>query len=68
MTRGNRKMRPFKCAKCGTWADKLVYDDIKIVPCVVDECDGEMDRKLSAPAGNGNCAHGFLGGTSKRLI
>ncbi|QEG09216.1 hypothetical protein CPT_Phriendly_064 [Vibrio phage Phriendly] len=53
-----RKFREFKCDNCGFKTDKLVEDDVKTRPC--DECAFPMTRMISAVAGSGNSAHGFL--------
>lgn len=53
-----RKFREFKCSNCGFKTEKLVEDEVITRPC--DECTFPMDRKVSAVAGSGNSAHGFL--------
>lgn len=54
-----RKLRDFKCKDCETITEKLVNDDVEVVMC--PECCGNAEKQLSAPAGSGNAAHGFMG-------
>lgn len=55
-----RKLRDFKCEDCGMVKERLVKDDIDKVNC--PWCGGvdSAKRQLSAPAGSGNAAHGFM--------
>lgn len=53
-----KKSRDFHCEHCGFKTIRLVEDDVYTCPC--DECTFPMTRKLSAPVGSGNSAHGFL--------
>lgn len=49
--------RDYRCQECGrTEIKRTELNDI--VKC--DSCAAPMQRMLSAPAGSGNSAHGFL--------
>lgn len=49
--------REFECQECGRKeVRRATLDDI----ILCDECSAPMIRKLSAPQGTGNSAHGFL--------
>ena len=62
-----RKLRDFKCKDCEIMTERLVNDDVEVVMC--PECCGNAYRQLSAPAGSGNAAHGFMGkATSKNKV
>lgn len=53
-----RKLREFKCESCDNIQERLVKDDVKVLPCM--HCGKDTNRMLSAPMTNGNCAHGML--------
>lgn len=53
-----RKLRDFKCKDCLSVTEKLVNDDVEVVMC--SGCCGNAEKQLSAPAGSGNAAHGFM--------
>lgn len=53
-----RKLRDFLC-ESGHKFEALVNDDVHEMLC--RSCASLAKRQLSAPAGSGNAAHGFMG-------
>lgn len=56
-------MYEYSCKKCNKYQTRLVKIGHPNPPC--QDCDGELNKLLSAPAGSGNSAHGFMGQTGK---
>lgn len=53
-----RKIREHKCEACGEITARLIEDEILETEC--KHCGGVAVRIISAVAGKGNAAHGFL--------
>lgn len=58
-----RKLRDFKCPQ-GHEFEALVNDDVLTMLC--RQCSDMAHRQVSAPAGSGNAAHGFMAKARKR--
>lgn len=52
-----RKLRDFKCVHDHEF-EALVNDDVMSMLC--RQCSELAHRQVSAPAGSGNAAHGFM--------
>ena len=53
-----RKIREHKCEACGEITARLIEDEVLETEC--KHCGGVVVRIISAVAGKGNSAHGFL--------